>query len=146
MEIVLYIALLLASVGLTWIAMYGTIFTRLRNWVTERSPFFRELLSCAKCTGFWAGVILAIPVLVIFLTFMFVHTSIVHILIALVLYTFPLQTAAVCFVSELLVKYLIAKTQLVEATTKTQQLQYYEVVIDVMKMYGQLKIVSSSEK
>lgn len=49
------ILLLLGCAGLAYILMYGTILDRPRNILLNYS-FFRELLDCPFCIGFWVGV------------------------------------------------------------------------------------------
>ena len=48
-----------ASYGLCFILMHGEILNSLRDRITK-FKFFRELLSCALCTGFWTGLILSV--------------------------------------------------------------------------------------
>lgn len=40
--------------------MYGSIFDKLREWVSKKSKFLNDLLGCPLCTGFWVGIILTI--------------------------------------------------------------------------------------
>lgn len=51
MELVYFI---LASYGLTQIIVYGSIFKKFRDMMSD----YTKLFSCAMCTGFWIGVIL----------------------------------------------------------------------------------------
>lgn len=69
-------------VGLQLILMYGTILEKPRSFIASRSPFFKELISCSLCTGFWVGVILAVPFNLWFL---------------------PLFSAAICFIIDRLI-------------------------------------------
>ena len=48
----------LAAYGLCHILMYGTIFNIPRAKLTK-IKFFKELLSCSLCVGFWVGLFLS---------------------------------------------------------------------------------------
>jgi len=48
----------LASYGLCHILMYGEIVFYLRERLKEYN-FFKKLLSCALCTGFWTGLVIS---------------------------------------------------------------------------------------
>lgn len=48
---------LIACFGLTEILMFGSILNKPRN-IIIRNKFFKELLECSLCTGFWSGIIL----------------------------------------------------------------------------------------
>ena len=48
----------LAAYGLCHILMYGEIFNNSRAKLI-RIKFFKELLACALCTGFWVGLALS---------------------------------------------------------------------------------------
>ena len=61
------ILLLLACVGLTIILVDSKIMEKFRNFVS-RVKFFKDLISCSMCTGFWVGLYFAI-VLILYLTF-----------------------------------------------------------------------------
>ena len=50
---------LLASLGLMFILKYGSIFDTPRCWLTTKSKFFKELICCSLCLGFWTGVFVA---------------------------------------------------------------------------------------
>lgn len=47
--------LLLAAIGLTFILKYGFILNVPRDWLKGKSVYFKELLSCSQCLGFWCG-------------------------------------------------------------------------------------------
>ena len=49
----------LASYGLCHILMYGKILSPVRDKLVK-IDFFKELLSCALCTGFWTGLFIGI--------------------------------------------------------------------------------------
>lgn len=55
--------LLLASFGLANIVVNGTILNAPRDWLSERSKFFKTLLICSLCVGFWTGVYFSILLL-----------------------------------------------------------------------------------
>lgn len=44
---------ILACYGMTMIAVYGSIFNKVR----PKTGFLGKLFNCAMCTGFWVGVI-----------------------------------------------------------------------------------------
>jgi hypothetical protein len=46
---------LLAVYGATFALVDAKLLQRPRDWLTVRSEFFYQLLSCAFCTGFWVG-------------------------------------------------------------------------------------------
>lgn len=48
-----------AVYGLCFILMHGTIFNSLRNYLIGKIDLFKDLITCAICTGFWCGLILA---------------------------------------------------------------------------------------
>ena len=50
----------LASFGLSNIIVYGKIFEKQRNWITENSTFFGSLLNCIMCFSFWSGFLLSL--------------------------------------------------------------------------------------
>ena len=50
--------ILLACYGLTTILVKSTIMERFREFV-GKVEFFRELISCSLCTGFWVGIYFA---------------------------------------------------------------------------------------
>jgi hypothetical protein len=45
--------------GMTTIIVYGSIFEGLRNWISNRSKFFGELINCPLCTSTWVGFFLS---------------------------------------------------------------------------------------
>lgn len=135
---VLYTAIQLSALGLTWIAMYGTIFSPIRNWFTSKFKFFKDLLSCSQCTGFWSGLFFAVPIMITMLTRDFDPNKIQHLLEALVVYTLPLQTSAFAFISEILAELVISNKALSDIRTKTEQLKYYREVAATMTAYEKL--------
>ena len=52
--------LLLSAIGLTLILKWGYIFNIPRKWLKSKSEFFRELLSCSQCLGFWSGFLISL--------------------------------------------------------------------------------------
>lgn len=46
--------------GMTTIIVYGSIFDKVRNYITLKSEFFGKLLSCILCTSTWVGVLMSI--------------------------------------------------------------------------------------
>ena len=55
--------ILLGCIGLTDILMYGKILSKPRNYLIKYS-FFKNLLSCAVCTGFWSGLFFSLILLI----------------------------------------------------------------------------------
>jgi len=55
------ILLLLAAFGCTLILMYGEILSLLgiRQFI-EKYNFFKKLLKCSMCTGWWVGLVIAV--------------------------------------------------------------------------------------
>lgn len=47
--------LLLAAIGLTFILKYSFILKVPREWLKGKGVYFKELLSCSQCLGFWCG-------------------------------------------------------------------------------------------
>jgi|7_EtaG_2_1085326.scaffolds.fasta_scaffold08430_6 hypothetical protein len=47
----------LASYGLCYVLMEAKVFNFIRDKVTK-IKFFKELLSCSFCTGFWTGLLI----------------------------------------------------------------------------------------
>ena len=50
---------LIACLGIVWIIKDSYIFQSPRNKLKSHSLFFKELLSCSLCIGFWVGVLLS---------------------------------------------------------------------------------------
>jgi hypothetical protein len=50
---------LFSMVGLTIIMSSGQIFEKTREWISGKSKFIGELVSCPMCLGFWVGMISA---------------------------------------------------------------------------------------
>jgi hypothetical protein len=54
------ILLLLASIGMTNILLYGDIFEKPRLWwYTWLPQFWHKLIECHMCMGFWTGMVVA---------------------------------------------------------------------------------------
>lgn len=92
--------------------MYGTILDWPRKKLVQ-VPFFRDLLNCAKCTGFWSGVshVLALAVLfrVLGPTNLVIDNTEHAFRIALttlVVLSFPLQSSAACYIADWLIEKL----------------------------------------
>ncbi len=49
------LVLTLAVYGLCYILMYGSLFNKPRNFLMRRFGWFRRLITCPLCTGFWCG-------------------------------------------------------------------------------------------
>jgi|TARA_R110002020_G_scaffold124120_10_gene281015 hypothetical protein len=52
MELIIWI---LAAYGMSQILVFGSIFDTPRNWITQHSKFFGDLLGCMMCTSTWVG-------------------------------------------------------------------------------------------
>jgi|TARA_R110001583_G_scaffold28074_3_gene100034 hypothetical protein len=46
---------ILAAYGMSQILVFGSIFDTIRDWITKKSTFFGDLLSCMMCTSTWVG-------------------------------------------------------------------------------------------
>lgn len=55
---------LAAILGISIIITRTAIFEKIREFVSTRSYFFGELISCTVCTSFWVGVVFAVITLV----------------------------------------------------------------------------------
>lgn len=53
------VLLAMASIGLTFVIEYSYIFNKPRR-LLSKIAFFKELLSCSQCLGFWSGVFIAL--------------------------------------------------------------------------------------
>jgi hypothetical protein len=52
MEILIWI---LAAYGMSQILVFGSIFDKTRQWITNQSTFLGDLLECMMCTSTWVG-------------------------------------------------------------------------------------------
>lgn len=53
--------IILAAIGLTNIVVDSSIAEKLKAWLRiERWPILAELLACKMCSGFWAGLLVAL--------------------------------------------------------------------------------------
>ena len=50
----------LASFGLSNIIVYGKIFEKQRDYITQHSNFLGSLINCIMCFSFWSGIILSL--------------------------------------------------------------------------------------
>lgn len=54
----MFLAFLLATIGLCHIIVDGAIFAKWRGWIVQKGPeWAKKLISCYQCTGFWSGII-----------------------------------------------------------------------------------------
>jgi len=51
------LVLTLATYGLSYILMYGSLFNKPRNFLMGKFRWFRNLITCPLCTGFWCGLV-----------------------------------------------------------------------------------------
>lgn len=51
---------ILIAYGMTSVIVWGSIFQGLRDWVSEHSKFFGDLVSCTLCTATWVGFFLSL--------------------------------------------------------------------------------------
>lgn len=49
----------LAVYGLCFILMYGSIFNTIRDYLSLHISWFKELIKCPVCLGFWCGILLS---------------------------------------------------------------------------------------
>lgn len=49
--------ILLPAVGCTFIITQSKLFRWLREWVSEKSEFWGEFVSCPMCMGTWVGLL-----------------------------------------------------------------------------------------
>ncbi len=72
MTLVELLTFLITAGGITSMLVGASILSSPREWISSKSNFFRGLLSCPMCTGFWVGLFLSIliPVNPIFGAFM----------------------------------------------------------------------------
>ena len=49
------LVLTLATYGMCYIAMYGSLFNKPRNFLMRKFNSFRRMITCPLCTGFWCG-------------------------------------------------------------------------------------------
>lgn len=49
--------LTLATYGMCYILMYGSILNGPRNFLMRKFRWFQNLITCPLCTGFWCGVV-----------------------------------------------------------------------------------------
>lgn len=59
MDLLIFI---LATLGMTNIIVFGSIFEKPRNWVDKVFPYsmLNKLLNCTTCIGFWSGIFLSL--------------------------------------------------------------------------------------
>lgn len=55
-ELIMFI---IASAGITYIIVYGSILSSIRSWLSAKSSYIEDLISCTLCTGFWVGLALS---------------------------------------------------------------------------------------
>jgi len=53
---------ILAAYGMSQILVYGSIFDKPRDWITEHSTFFGDLLGCMMCTSTWTGFFFSVTI------------------------------------------------------------------------------------
>ncbi|MCP4341222.1 MAG: DUF1360 domain-containing protein [Desulfobulbaceae bacterium] len=58
MKEVFYLSIVAASISFT--VSEAKLFSKLRGWAHEKSPFFGELFSCGYCFGFWVALALTV--------------------------------------------------------------------------------------
>lgn len=54
----LFLFMVLLTLAIRFFVFDFVLFKRPRNWLKERGWFFRKLLSCPFCQGFWTGLII----------------------------------------------------------------------------------------
>ena len=88
-----------ASLGLCFILKYATILNLLRNFLTSRYKFLKELFNCSMCLGFWCGVAL-VP-------FLWTEPNVTFVSIL-----FPLASSSFCWSMDLILDAVVAFTNL----------------------------------
>lgn len=54
----MFLAFILASVGLTMIVVDGAIFAKWRGWIVQKGPdWLKKLVSCYQCAGWWLSLL-----------------------------------------------------------------------------------------
>jgi MFS family permease len=51
---------LFISYGFSNIVVYGSIFTKPRDWITKRSEWWGKLINCMMCFPFYVGVLMSL--------------------------------------------------------------------------------------
>lgn len=60
MNFVSLLLFIVVGIGITNIIVNAKILDLPRKYVSEKSVYFKKLLSCMLCSGFWVGVLLSI--------------------------------------------------------------------------------------
>lgn len=50
----------ITAYGLTSILVWGSIFETTRTWISKKSKFFGDLISCTLCTSTWVGFLMSL--------------------------------------------------------------------------------------
>lgn len=90
-----FVLLLLSCFGLTLILVHGKIFDRPREYLSGKCDFFRKLIKCSMCTGWWVGMLMGGLILL-------------HTISPLIFYLIcmPFASSGVCFILERLVIFI----------------------------------------
>lgn len=94
-----------ALYGLCYILMYGSIFNKPRNYLMGKFGWFRNLITCPLCTGFWCGVALFpyhVPT-------PFYKNKMYALEHAPFIFPFACYSAIVCYICHLFTEILLAK-------------------------------------
>jgi len=91
--------------GLCYILMYGSILDKPRNFLMRKFGWFRKLITCPLCTGFWCGAFMyqwhILPIVKI--------NKISEYFCESFILPFSCYSAIVCYVGHLITEILLAK-------------------------------------
>lgn len=92
------ILILLACFGLTTILVDGKILYQFREWIGKVN-FFKELIECSMCTGFWVGLYFSFVMgITLLLEFLGISSLIIKGLFYFM--TLPFASSGVCWLLE----------------------------------------------
>lgn len=99
------LVLTIATYGLCYILMYGSIFNKPRNFFMRRWRWFQRLITCPLCTGFWCGAFMyqwhILPIVKV--------NKISDYFCDTFIFPFACYSAVVCYIGHLLTEILLAK-------------------------------------
>ena len=80
--------------------MYGSILSKPRRYITNRSPAIDHMLKCSLCTGFWSGIIISVIA--------FFITPVVELVFL------PLASCAMCWLYDSIIGLVHAQTESID--------------------------------
>ena len=78
---------LISCVGLMWILKDGSILNIPRKFLSNLSPFFKNLFNCSLFLGFWSGLTVGL------VSYYYIEENFLY-------FYFPLASAALCWISD----------------------------------------------